>query len=61
MIRYLKTGQKAAAAGFRHDGNRDDMQSLEGIEPWGAILLIKIAPYGSIPPIDYLRSPMARP
>jgi hypothetical protein len=33
MIRYLKTGQKAAAAGFRHDGKREDMQSLEGIEP----------------------------
>ena len=61
MIRYRKTGQTAAAAGFRHEGNRDDMQSLEGIEPWGAILINKIAPHASIPPSDRLPSPMARP
>jgi len=33
MIRYRKTGQTAAAAGFRLEGKRDDMQSVEGIEP----------------------------
>jgi hypothetical protein len=33
MIRYLKTGQAAAAAGFRHDGAVDNLitRALEPI------------------------------